>query len=72
MVDTVAKHLGISDNGTALRDDIFQKLILALSKSGLINSPINFTDKISEYVIQDDKKLWQSFKSYNLMFQNLT
>ena len=41
MVDTVAKHLGISDNGTALRDDIFQK-----TNSCTIEIGINkFSDK---------------------------
>lgn len=62
MVDTVAKHLNISDNNKLLRDTVFHDIRRVLAKPDLATSQFELTDLISAYLPLDNKSDWMVFK----------
>jgi acyl carrier protein len=63
MVDTVARHLNVTDESTELRDNIFERVNQALLKLGLTETPVALTEHISKYLYPKNKETWEAFKN---------
>ena len=63
MVDTVARHINVTDNSTELRDNIFERVNQALLKLGLTETPVELTEHISTYLSPNNKETWEAFKN---------
>ncbi|MDR0792382.1 MAG: hypothetical protein LBE82_03670 [Chitinophagaceae bacterium] len=62
LVDTVARHLSIESNGTPLRDTIFLNVASCIQIVAKTNNEIRLTDKVSNYLSNDDKTNWVEFE----------
>ncbi len=67
MVDTVARHLNISNDSTELRDKIFVRVNQALLKLGLTDMSVTLTEYISTYLSPKNKETWEAFKNELLL-----
>jgi len=67
MVDTVARHLNVSNNSTELRDKIFKRVNKALLKLGLTDMSVTLTEHISNYLSPENKDPWEAFKNELLL-----
>ena len=64
MVDTVARHLNITENRSELHDNIHKRINLALLKLDLSDIEVPLTEPISYYLSLDKKEVWGVFKNY--------
>ena len=62
MVDTVARHLNITDDSTELRDNILERVNQAFLKLGITSAVIPLTANISPFLSPNNKEVWMAFK----------
>ena len=63
MVDTVARHLNVTNNSSELRDTVFERVNQALLKLGLTDTPVKLIDCISKYLSPENEEAWKAFKN---------
>src|SRR5215203_1088044 len=62
MVDSVAAHLNIKDDGMGLRDEVFQKIVLSIQDLGWKSQKIQLSDLVSAHIPTDTKGVWTDLK----------
>jgi acyl carrier protein len=63
MVDSVAAHLNITNEGMELRDQMFQKLVLCIQDLGWTTQKIQLNDLVSDFIPEDNKNVWKDLKN---------
>jgi hypothetical protein len=63
-VDAISTVLNISIDNADLKDNIFDRLQNAISKSGLTNSSINQSDLVSKLFPDSNKQTWTVIQNY--------
>jgi acyl carrier protein len=63
LVETVARHLNVTNNDFELRNKIFNRVNQALLNLKLCDTPIALKESISKYISPINKETWDAFKN---------
>ena len=63
MVDSVAKHLNLSDDNLEFRDKIFLRVITTMKEFGWLAKNITLADFVTQYFPSTYKQDWKSFEN---------
>ena len=61
VVDTIAKHLNVTNNDNELRDKMLERINQAMLELQFISIPVTPADYISKYLFTDKEASWEAF-----------